>query len=207
MLPRRALVGGLLLTVGLTLFSPNRPLVAQGQPKPEPAKPELKAVAFGTDEKAATDKLNSLAAEGWEYVGPLANGLVAFRRFPSARDLAAKKEAEKLQGTWTRVSVANKATRIGASAGDTITYSGDTFTQKVNGTVIQAGTFKIDPTANPKHLDYFVTQGKHKGIHYRSIYKIEGNLLHVCTDDGTTKRPKEFSGEAGFYRVVRRQKP
>jgi hypothetical protein len=37
-------------------------------------------VAFGSDEKEGTRRLNELAREGWEYVGPLANGLVAFKR-------------------------------------------------------------------------------------------------------------------------------
>jgi hypothetical protein len=54
---------------------------ARGQDKPAP-KPawEWKAVSLGADEKKATEKLNELAADGWEYVGPLANGLVAFKR-------------------------------------------------------------------------------------------------------------------------------
>ncbi len=41
---------------------------------------EFKAVAIGADEKEATKKLNDLALEDWQYVGPLSNGLVAFRR-------------------------------------------------------------------------------------------------------------------------------
>jgi hypothetical protein len=41
---------------------------------------EFRAVFFGNDEKANTDKLNELAAEGWRYVGPLGNGMVAFQR-------------------------------------------------------------------------------------------------------------------------------
>jgi hypothetical protein len=54
---------------------------AQGQdnPSPNPAW-ELKAVSLGVDDMAATKKLNELTADGWEYVGPLANGMVAFKR-------------------------------------------------------------------------------------------------------------------------------
>src|ERR1700736_4800460 len=54
---------------------------ARGQDKPVP-KPawELKAVSLGADEKESTKKLNELAADGWEYVGPLAHGMVAFKR-------------------------------------------------------------------------------------------------------------------------------
>src|SRR5437870_1723104 len=54
---------------------------ARGQDKaaPKPAW-ELKAVSLGADEKEATKKLNELAAVGWEYVGPLPKGMVAFKR-------------------------------------------------------------------------------------------------------------------------------
>jgi hypothetical protein len=52
----------------------------RGQERADPPRQELKAVSIGNDERAATEKLNDLAAEGWEYVGPLGNGLVVFRR-------------------------------------------------------------------------------------------------------------------------------
>jgi hypothetical protein len=41
---------------------------------------EYKAVPFTADEKEATKRLNDLAGEGWQYVGPLPHNLVAFRR-------------------------------------------------------------------------------------------------------------------------------
>jgi hypothetical protein len=51
-----------------------------GQEKAAIVKWEYKAVGFLNLEKEDTKRLNELAAEGWEYVGPLANGEVAFRR-------------------------------------------------------------------------------------------------------------------------------
>src|SRR5262249_30184775 len=41
---------------------------------------EYRAVRFDDDEKASTSKLNELARAGWEYVGPLGRGMVAFKR-------------------------------------------------------------------------------------------------------------------------------
>ena len=61
---------------------------AQGQDKAGSPKWEFKAVAFGGDEKDGTKKLNDLAADGWEYVGPLAQGLVAFKRQAGAASAA-----------------------------------------------------------------------------------------------------------------------
>src|SRR5262245_1130992 len=72
------------VVIGLTVFAlaavEQSPAV-RAQEKPVSLEPwEFKAVRFGPDEKEATKKLNALASEGWQYVGPLSNGLVAFRR-------------------------------------------------------------------------------------------------------------------------------
>ncbi len=74
---------------------------ARGQSK-SPPKPawEWKAVSFGADEKEATKKLDELAADGWEYVGPLANGLVAFKRANDASQPNPK--AEEGRGSLRR---------------------------------------------------------------------------------------------------------
>jgi hypothetical protein len=58
---------------------------------------EFRAVSFGPDEKESTKKLNELAAAGWEYVGPLANSMVAFKRrvLPVAPPPVAKEENKK----------------------------------------------------------------------------------------------------------------
>src|SRR5262245_17719240 len=88
-----ATVGGLVLGLLGTLFWRHSDAVAQ-QPPPKVSY-EFKVVEFGTgflNTETADDmtkKLNKLADEGWEYVGPLASpaddkrfvqGFVAFRR-------------------------------------------------------------------------------------------------------------------------------
>jgi len=74
-----AVAGLAILTLGpLTLPS------ATSQEKTASPKWEYKAVSFGSDEKESSKKLNELGAEGWDYVGPLAHGLVAFRRVAGA---------------------------------------------------------------------------------------------------------------------------
>jgi WD40 repeat protein len=56
------------------------PPCARGQEKEDSVAWEFKAIPFGTDEKESTRKLNDLAADRWVYVGPLGNGMVAFKR-------------------------------------------------------------------------------------------------------------------------------
>ena len=52
----------------------------QSSKKSDSPKWEYKAVFFSKDEKNGTKRLNDLADEGWQHVGLLGNGLVAFRR-------------------------------------------------------------------------------------------------------------------------------
>lgn len=60
---------------------------------------EFKAVRFSNSEAGATRELNELAKAGWSYVGPLGNGLVAFRR-----DAVLHVDAARLQGEWEFLS-------------------------------------------------------------------------------------------------------
>jgi uncharacterized protein (TIGR03067 family) len=61
-------------------------------------------------------------------------------------------------------------------------------------------------TANPKQIEYIVAEGDHKGYHFRSIYTLEENDHWICSDGSDNNRPKEFSGQAGFLRVLKRVK-
>jgi uncharacterized protein (TIGR03067 family) len=123
------------------------------------------------------------------------------------RAAAAKKELEKLQGTWYTISINSRGTASGEDRTDTITYEGTEYIQRSNGREWIAGTITIvDATASPKQIDYTVTQGQHKGLHYRSIYTLDGDNHQICSDEGNNNRPTEFSGKAGFLRVTKRDR-
>jgi uncharacterized protein (TIGR03067 family) len=127
---------------------------------------------------------------------------------PPGKGVAAEKDAERLQGTWERVAIVHGAKRYGGDPDDTLTFSGNQFTVKEGGKVALAGTFEIvDAAGAPKRMDLVCTEGRHKGKRLRAIYRVEGDRLETCTDDGADHRPKEFSGGAGFYRVMRRKGP
>jgi uncharacterized protein (TIGR03067 family) len=126
---------------------------------------------------------------------------------PLPKGAAAKKDREKLQGTWYTVSIAYPGTASGEDKGDTITYQGDKYVQRYNGRVSQAGTFTIvDARARPKQIEYRCTEGDLKGKLFRSIYTLDGDEHQICSDNADDNRPKEFSGKVGFLRVTKRQK-
>jgi len=81
-----------LLIASLTLLFGH---AASAEENP-PSEWQFKSASFGSDEKENTKKLNDLAAEGWENVGPLVGGMVAFKRRLPAEDKAT--EIRSLEG-------------------------------------------------------------------------------------------------------------
>jgi uncharacterized protein (TIGR03067 family) len=123
------------------------------------------------------------------------------------RAAAAKKELEKLQGTWYTVSTNYKGTATGEDKTDTITYERTEYVQRRNGREWAAGTIVIvDALASPKQIEYAVTEGENKGTLFRSIYTLDGDDHQICSNEGNNNRPAVFSGKSGFLRVTKRDK-
>lgn len=166
--------------------------VPKGSEKEAVSRWEHKAVSFGADEKEGTKKLNDLARDGWEYVGPLGNGLVAFKRFVrSAVDI----ERDKFQGTWVLVS-REEGGQVTQAADDTTTFtvSADKWVWKSGDAVITEGTFKLtDITKKPKQWEYAVTGGV---VGY-SIYEIDGDTFRYCSTGSAETRPTAFNTTDG----------
>jgi serine/threonine-protein kinase len=127
---------------------------------------------------------------------------------PSAREEAARQDAERLQGAWERVAIVHGANRYGPDPNDVLTFRGKQFEVKEKGKLTLAGTFEIvDATSQPKQMDLVCTEGRHKGKRLRAVYRLDGNRLETCTDSGDDDRPKMLSGARGFYRDLRRKNP
>ncbi len=124
------------------------------------------------------------------------------------KDDAAKKDLEKMQGTWKFISVEQDGKP--APKGDepqTITFQGDKFAVKVGDKVVQAGTQKLDPGKKPKTVDATVTEGEGKGTTMLGIYELNGDTIKACFDMQGKKRPTEFKtspGSGHFLAVIKR---
>jgi uncharacterized protein (TIGR03067 family) len=127
---------------------------------------------------------------------------------PTAKEEAAKQDAERLQGAWERVAIVHGANRYGPNPDDILTFRGNQFEVRESGKLTLAGTFEIiDATSQPKQMDLVCTDGRHKGKRLRAVYRLDGNRLETCTDSGDDDRPKVLSGARGFYRDLRRKNP
>jgi uncharacterized protein (TIGR03067 family) len=175
---------------------------------------EYKAVSFNVETNEATKMLNDLNKDGWEYVGPLANGLVAFKRLvPSAADGAIKKEMERMQGMWTTVSTeVDGQQRAEEKKSEKLTFADNKWVLKIDGEISQEGTFKIVETGGKfMKIDFFVTGGFKQGDTWISIMQIDGDKMKWtgCYVTESKARPKMLTtrnGDGYFLRTLKREK-
>jgi hypothetical protein len=133
---------------------------ARSQEKSPSPNFEYKAVALGADERQATRKLNELAAQGWEYVGPLGNALVAFKRAGTASPGVAAKSKT------TEVDLASRVSKLGGQV-KRATWVKDRVVWIVDLQGTQTGDADLaglGPMADVDDLDLSFTRVTDKGV-------------------------------------------
>lgn len=103
-----------------------------------------------------------------------------------------KKDAPKLDGTWTATLWQRGPGVVGADKVDTeLVIKGNAFEYpKGINRVAPKGTFKADAAQGT--IDFTPDAGPAKGKTLPGIYKIEGNVLTICFTAAGGERPKAF---------------
>jgi uncharacterized protein (TIGR03067 family) len=133
-------------------------------------------------------------------------------RAPAAADDAAEVKAElkKFQGTWVDV-YAEKAGKEQEQVGDhQLKFEGESFSVADHGRVEEEGTFKLNPSRNPKEIDLRLQGGAKDEKTVPGIYTWDGENLKICLGEpGEGTRPTGFTTtpRGGFLVVVKRQGP
>ena len=123
---------------------------------------------------------------------------------------ADKKDQDKLQGTWSYVSLVEvDGTKMPEDQIKkmSITFKDDTWTVKEDGKVVVEGTQKLDPSKTPHEIDSVITEGEDKGMKMLGIYELKGDTMKVSFDPQGKNRPKDFTPKEGqFVGVIKRMK-
>lgn len=122
---------------------------------------------------------------------------------------AIAEEIKKFQGTWKQITyekdgVTEPLDEFGWEPRST--FVGDTFVvTPADGSAAIKGTFKLDPTQEPKTIDWTDTFGEDAGKTFPAIYSLEGDRLVFCAADDGQERPTEFRTRPGqVLRVLQR---
>ena len=125
--------------------------------------------------------------------------LASFPRFATADDgknEAIKKDRQQIHGTWRIVAlnVNGKAARE-EDAKKLLVFNGSdgTWILFSQGKEILKGTSTIDPTTNPKSIDFTSTDGEGTQSQFLGIYELGEKARKLCFAAKAKGRPVEFT--------------
>jgi uncharacterized protein (TIGR03067 family) len=144
-----------------------------------------------------------LGCSGSNSSVPVTPSEAAAPKDENEKEKAIKSEQEKLQGRWRLMDVEVNGQKEETPAKLDIVISGDVWTiddpqiEKFGGNA--RFTIKIDPSQNPKAIDFISARS---GVVDKRIYKLDKDVLTICTAqclkfDETKRRPVEFKTDAG----------
>jgi uncharacterized protein (TIGR03067 family) len=121
----------------------------------------------------------------------------------AADDRETKNDLAKFQGSWHFVSVITDGTPAPSDQikGTVLKNDGTKFTFK-DPQSSGAGTFRIDASKNPRHLDITFGTGPDKGKTVPGIYRFLGDRVRVCLALPGKARPTKFEAPAGSGHVL-----
>ena len=107
-----------------------------------------------------------------------------------------------VQGVW-KMTTTNGQDVAAAGQDITITITGNSYVQTVNGQVVEKGTFKIDETKKPMTIDISVVEGDDAGRTQVGIFELKGDTMTgKLSEPGGTTRATDFSVTEGFFTFV-----
>ena len=127
------------------------------------------------------------------------------------RSDAVREDVRLLQGVWKQIAYERDGvTEPPDEQGwePMTTFLGDTFVVTLaDGSIPIQGTYKLDPTREPKTVDWTDTIGEDAGKTLLAIYSLEGDRLVFCAAYPGQERPTEFRTRLGqVLRVSQRER-
>src|SRR5262249_26884974 len=121
-----------------------------------------------------------------------------------------EEELKRFQGTWKQIGYERDGVKepLDEQGWDPITtFTGEEFVVTLaDGSIPIKGTYRIDPTRNPKTVDWMDTIGEDAGKTLRAIYALQENRLIFCAAYPGLDRPTEFRTRPGqVLRVFQRE--
>ncbi|HLW65596.1 MAG TPA: TIGR03067 domain-containing protein [Gemmataceae bacterium] len=113
----------------------------------------------------------------------------------------AKKDLQKMQGTWKVEKLTNNGTEAPAEiiAKMSVVIAKNKMTVEAEGRPGEVAEVTLDPSKKPAHYD-FTPANDSKQRH--GLYKFDGEKLYLCWTRGGGERPKAFESKPDSMIVV-----
>lgn len=121
------------------------------------------------------------------------------------KEEAIEKDRKQIEGTWKVVAAilyGSKVPEAEAQKLSVVNGSDGAWSIRSEGKEIGKGTSAIDPTAEPKTIDFTPTEGDAKGLKYLGIYELDENTRRLCFSRPGKERPTEFTSAPGSQDIL-----
>jgi uncharacterized protein (TIGR03067 family) len=116
-------------------------------------------------------------------------------------------DLQKLQGTWQVLALEKVGIAPEENPRLRLVFTDNQWTMVVAGMPLPQGSFVLDPSQEPKAVDFTLQSGKI----LRAIYQVKGDSLQLCLDydmaETGGKRPTAFRPEPGGVLLTLRREP
>jgi uncharacterized protein (TIGR03067 family) len=121
-------------------------------------------------------------------------------RSKDAGDEAARRELERLEGTWVAVGIEHDGGQDPAVGAAKWVIRNGRYGVYLDGQKRETWTLKLNPTRSPKTVEARLVIDQ-TGQRLAGIYELDGDTLKVCYDLTGRDFPAEFSAPKGARRV------
>jgi uncharacterized protein (TIGR03067 family) len=115
-----------------------------------------------------------------------------------------KKEIARLQGEWSMISGSADGQPMPAEMCKLMKriFKEDELTVSMGGQTYFKAKVSIDPSKQPKTIDYQMTEGVTKGQRQLGIYEVDGDTFKSCFGKPGSERPTDFTTKPGDGRTL-----
>jgi uncharacterized protein (TIGR03067 family) len=121
------------------------------------------------------------------------------------KEEAAAADRAGIQGTWKFVSVLDQGREMPMPDGMRVVITSDALTMvypkdpENKDQQSRGWKYTIDPSKDPKEMDWFVEETPGQPIHQPAIYVLDGAKLKICSTAQGKPRPAKFESKRGDF--------
>ena len=123
---------------------------------------------------------------------------------------AAKTDQQAIQGTWKFASVLDQGKEQAWPDGNRLVITSDVLKIVYPKDDPMGWKYTIDPSKDPKEMDWIVEIDPGHPIRQLAIYSLEGDALKICSTAAGKTRPTRFEskkGDVGGLWILKRAAP
>lgn len=106
-------------------------------------------------------------------------------------------DRKAFQGTWTIVDRKKGGDKDKEPlTAPTVVFEGNKYKIKAGDKVVEEGSFTLDGSKSPKHIEVAATEGMDKGKKWHGIYEISGDTMRAVVGPTDKDRPTKYDNPA-----------